>query len=89
MDNLVSQNSWLSLYGPVTTVTAFVSDHDCIISDHAIRLKLGIKYCSKAISLNKQIIENKTNRNLACIIFFTMCIYLRTCVIMASLLYFI
>ena len=42
MDNLVSQNSWLLLYGPVTIVTVFVSDHDCIISDHAIRLKLGI-----------------------------------------------
>ena len=37
MDNLVSQNSLFSLFDPVTTVTMFVSDHDCIISDHAIR----------------------------------------------------
>ena len=75
MENLVSQNSWLSLHDPVTTVTVFVSDHDCIISDHTKRLKLGIKYCSKAISLNKQTIENKTNRNLVCIIFL-LCVYI-------------
>ena len=75
MDNLVSQISWLSLTQSQLCLYLIMIVY---ISDHTIRLKLGIKYCSKAISLNKQTIENKTNRNLACVIFL-LCVYPRIC----------